>query len=76
MLAKVNQFYGALYRASFLPHEMSDVNGDYPEFSTGTVKMGNATLSSKGYAVPAYSYLRKVWRFLHVGHLSCRVAAL
>lgn len=33
--AKVNQFYGALYRSSFLPHEMSDVNGDYPEFSTG-----------------------------------------
>ncbi len=32
---KVNQFYGALYRSSFLPHEMSDVNGDYPEFSTG-----------------------------------------
>ena len=61
--AKVNQFYGALYRASFLPHEMSDVNGDYPEFSTGTVKMGNATLSSKGYAVPAYSYLRKYGDF-------------
>lgn len=60
---KVNQFYGALYRASFLPHEMSDVNGDYPEFSTGTVKMGNATLSSKGYAVPAYSYLRKFGDF-------------
>ena len=33
--AKVNQFYGALYRSSFLPREMSDVNGDYPEFSTG-----------------------------------------
>ena len=36
--AKVNQFYGALYRASFLPREMSDVNGDYPEFSTGAIK--------------------------------------
>lgn len=35
-LSKVNQFYGALYRSSFLPHEISDVNGDYPEFSTGT----------------------------------------
>lgn len=34
--SKVNQFYGALYRSSFLPHEISDVNGDYPEFSTGT----------------------------------------
>ena len=32
-LAKVNQFYGALYRASFLPREMSDVDGSYPTFS-------------------------------------------
>ena len=32
--AKVNQFYGALYRASFLPREMSDVNGSkYGDFS-------------------------------------------
>ena len=30
---RVNQFYGALYRASFLPREMSDVDGSYPRFS-------------------------------------------
>ena len=30
--ARVNQFYGALYRASFLPREMSDVDGHYPKF--------------------------------------------
>ena len=30
--ARVNQFYGALYRASFLPREMSDVDGSYPKF--------------------------------------------
>ncbi len=30
--AKVSQFYGALYRTSFLPREMSDCNGDYPRF--------------------------------------------
>lgn len=30
--AKVNRFYGALYRSSFLPREMSDCNGDYPRF--------------------------------------------
>lgn len=36
--AKVNQFYGAIYRASFLPREMSDANGDYPEFSTGRIR--------------------------------------
>jgi len=35
--AKVNQFYGALYRASFLPREMSDVNGDYPQFANGKI---------------------------------------
>lgn len=38
--AKVNQFYGALYRASFLPHEMSDVYGSYPAFADGRTKMG------------------------------------
>ena len=34
--AKVNQFYGALYRASFLPREMSDVDGSYPKFADGS----------------------------------------
>jgi len=33
--ARVNQFYGALYRASFLPREMSDVDGTYPMFANG-----------------------------------------
>ena len=37
-LAKVNQFYGAFYRASFLPREMSDCNDDYPCFSSGETK--------------------------------------
>ena len=32
--ARVDQFYGALYRASFLPREMSDVDGSYPVFSS------------------------------------------
>lgn len=31
--ARVNQFYGALYRASFMPHEMSDADGRYPRFA-------------------------------------------
>lgn len=30
------QFYGALYRASFLPHTFNDIDGRYPSFSTGT----------------------------------------
>ena len=30
------QFYGALYRASFLPRTFNDVDGRYPNFATGT----------------------------------------
>ena len=37
--ARVNQFYGALYRMSFLPRLMSDVDGKYPRFA------GNAGIS-------------------------------
>ena len=36
--ARVNQFYGALYRASFLPREMSDANGSYPKFADGSIQ--------------------------------------
>ena len=38
--ARVNQFYGALYRASFLPREMSDIDGAYPAFSIGKPAKG------------------------------------
>lgn len=34
----VNQFYGALYRASFLPRELSDIDGRYPRFATGEIQ--------------------------------------
>ena len=30
---RLHQFYGALYRASFLPHEINDVDGSYPQFA-------------------------------------------
>jgi putative alpha-1,2-mannosidase len=33
---RINQFYGALYRASFLPREMSDADGSYPRFANGS----------------------------------------
>ena len=36
-IAKVNQFYGALYRCSFLPREMSDIDGSYPKFANGEI---------------------------------------
>ena len=50
--AKVNQFYGAMYRASFLPHEMSDVTGDYPKFSTGENMQMNSSLFTLHSSLP------------------------
>ena len=47
--ARVNQFYGALYRSSFLPREMSDADGDYPRFSSGTRISRNSSNSRKYY---------------------------
>ena len=41
--ARVNQFYGALYRASFLPREFSDVDGRFPRFANSA---DNSPLSS------------------------------
>lgn len=38
--ARVKQFYGALYRASFLPREMSDTDGAYPKFANGEIVEG------------------------------------
>ena len=42
--ARVNQFYGALYRCSFLPREMSDADGDYPKFADGTPQSPDSSL--------------------------------
>ena len=36
-IARINQFYGALYRASFLPREMSDTDGSYPKIANGEI---------------------------------------
>jgi len=44
--ARINQFYGALYRASFLPREMSDVDGAYPAFASGKIVDANSVVSS------------------------------
>ena len=38
--ARIDRFYGALYRASFLPREMSDADGSYPLFSKESVAKG------------------------------------
>ncbi len=39
--AAVRQFYGALYRASFLPRLLSDADGTYPRFADGTPMSGS-----------------------------------
>ena len=50
---RLHQFYGALYRASFLPHEINDVDGRYPQFA------GKDSICSlpKGRAVGGSSYM-------------------
>ena len=42
----VNQFYGALYRASFLPREMSDVDGSYPRFNLSNLSPNQTSIHS------------------------------
>jgi len=41
--ATIRQFYGALYRASFLPRELSDVDGRYPRFASAGATGQSAT---------------------------------
>jgi predicted alpha-1,2-mannosidase len=43
--ARVNQFYGALYRTSFLPREFSDVDGRYPRFASQPTQPLNTSTS-------------------------------
>ena len=47
--SRVNQFYGALYRASFLPREMSDVDGAYPKFADGITVDPSPTVEPRTY---------------------------
>ena len=56
--AAVNQFYGALYRASFLPREISDCDGSFPRFVYGT------TMKRKGRHFTDFS-LWDTYRALH-----------
>lgn len=59
--AKVNQFYGAFYRASFLPREMSDCNGDYPSFSSGKIKHMDSSLFTHRSSLPKYYTDFSMW---------------
>ena len=47
--ARVNQFYGALYRCSFLPREMSDVDCAYPKFADGSIQHPSPTTHHPTY---------------------------
>ena len=47
--ARVNQFYGALYRTSFLPREFSDVDGRYPRFASKPAEPLNVSTSPQKF---------------------------
>ena len=64
--AAVAKFYGALYRASFLPRNFSDADGRYPSFAGGTQimqhsmgKHGNTPLFRHSYM--DFSMWDRVW---------------
>ena len=50
---RLHQFYGAFYRASFLPHEINDVDGRYPQFAG----KGSICVLPKGWAGGGSSYM-------------------
>lgn len=55
------KFYGAMYRASFLPREINDVDGRYPKFSGG----GMILQSEKGKSVYDDFSMWDTYRALH-----------
>ena len=60
-LADKEMFYGAFYRASFLPHTFNDIDGRYPSFANGT--------PSNPVYPPARRKLAGVWD--SIGWTSC-----
>ncbi len=54
--AKVNQFYGALYRASFLPREISDVGGESIKFGLSGRLTPDSSSIMKESASPTHSF--------------------
>lgn len=53
---ELGKFYGSLYRASFLPHIVSDCNGDYPRFADGSKKENNNTLKDFHITLTQHDY--------------------
>ena len=67
-IAKVNQFYGALYRCSFLPREMSDADGDYPGFAGLAIQNTQNNLNTQSTPTRIYYGDFSMWdtyRALH-----------
>lgn len=54
------QFYSAMYRASFLPHAVSDVDGSHPSFSKG-----QPIVRTEGYAYYDDFSMWDTYRSLH-----------
>ena len=46
----LHKFYGAFYRASFLPHAINDVDGRYPAFAQGPTPQESSPSRSQGSA--------------------------
>ena len=65
--ARVNQFYGALYRTSFLPREMSDCDGSYPKFGPPLPSKGERIVPGKQEGAVRYGdfSLWDTYRALH-----------
>ena len=67
--ARINQLYGALYRASFLPREMSDCDGSYPIFGMAPSHLpqlgeaSNAEKSDAALTSPSWGRLEGVVRY-------------
>ena len=69
--ALVEKFYGALYRASFLPRAISDKDGRYPSFNGGKKikqnywgKIGNSPIYGKSFSdFPAWDIYRALMPF-------------
>lgn len=53
---ELSKFYGSLYRASFLPHVISDSNGEYPRFADGTKIQNDNTLVDFSTMLTMYDY--------------------
>lgn len=53
---ELGKFYGSLYRASFLPHIINDVNGEYPRFGDGTKIQNDNTLVDFSTMLTQFDY--------------------